>query len=162
MPEGAISEDLQNRPRFREYASANVDKWYRYINGTLGYEAKNGGIHVVVGCDKTTSWGMASLSNVTRHSRIKFKPLDAHSSSSRYTWEYSGVANAKVGPDQKEIDELKEGLDGSATPDKYQNQCLFVRTVPVTLKDDEWEKLNGGVSIGCTTDAKHGTGTPNS
>ena len=163
MPEGAISEDLENLPKFQEYASANVKKWYKYINGPLGREAKNGDVRLVVGCDKATSWGMAALSNAIRHSQLKFKPLDAQSPGSRrcgYTWEYSGIANAKVGPDEGEINELRGGLDVSATPDKFLNQCLFVRTLNVTLNDDNWESLNRGSSIGCTTDAEHGTGTP--
>jgi len=163
MPEGAISEDLENLPRFREYASANVEKWYKYINGPLGREAKNGDVRLVVGCDKASSWGMAALSNTTRHSQVRFKPLDPQSPSSRgcgYTWEYSGIANAKVGPDEGEIDELREGLGVSATPDKFLNQCLFVRTLNVALNDDDWESLNCGISIGCTTKAEHGTGTP--
>jgi hypothetical protein len=161
MPEGAISEDLENLPRFREYAFANVKKWYKYINGPLGREAKNGDVRLVIGCDKATSWGMAALSNAIRHSQFKFKPLDAQSPSSRscgYTWEYSGFANAKVGPDEGEVNELREGLDVSATPDKFLNQCLFVRTMNVALSDDDWESLNCGIGIGCTTDAEHGTG----
>jgi hypothetical protein len=154
MPEGAISEDLENFPRFQKYASENVKKWYKYINGPLGREAKNGDVRLVVGCDKATSWGMAALSNTIRHSQLKFKPLDAQSPGSRscgYTWEYSGIANAKVGPDEGEIDGLREGLDVSATPDKFLNQCLFVRTMNVELSDDDWESLNRGIGIGCTT-----------
>jgi hypothetical protein len=154
MPEGAISEDLENLPRFREYAFANVKKWYKYINGPLGREAKNGDVRLVIGCDKATSWGMAALSNAIRHSQFKFKPLDAQSPSSRscgYTWEYSGFANAKVGPDEGEVNELREGLDVSATPDKFLNQCLFVRTMNVALSDDDWESLNCGIGIGCAT-----------
>jgi len=38
MPEGAISEDLENISRFREYAAANARRWYEYINGPLGRE----------------------------------------------------------------------------------------------------------------------------
>lgn len=165
MPEGATSEDLENLPRFQEYASANIEKWYKYINGPLGRQAKNGDIRLVVGYDKATSWGMAALSNTIRHSQLKFKPLDAQSPSSRscgYTWEYSGIANAnaKVGPDEEEIDQLREDLDVLATPDKFLNQCLFMRTLNVALSDDGWESLNRGISIGCTTNAEHGTGTP--
>jgi hypothetical protein len=109
---------------------------------------------------------MATLSNMSQHIHLKFKPLDAHSSSSRscgYTWEYSGTADAKVGPDQKEIDELRRGdLDDSANRDKYLNQCLFVRTLNVTLNDDDWEHLNQEIVIGYTPNSitKHGTGTP--
>ena len=160
MPEGAISEDLENVPRFREYASANIKSWYRYINGHLGHEAKNGDIHLVLGCDKATFWGMAALSKVAQHSQLKFKPLNFQSSNSGscgYTWEYSGIAQAKVGPDQGEIDELRR--EDSASLDKYLNQCLFVRTLNVTFNDDDWEKLNRGISIGYTPNAEHRSGS---
>ncbi|KAF8956508.1 hypothetical protein BDZ97DRAFT_1616431, partial [Flammula alnicola] len=56
MPEGAISQDLENIPRFRAYAAKHVDNWYRFVNGPRGREAKNGDVRLVVGCDKTTSW----------------------------------------------------------------------------------------------------------
>jgi hypothetical protein len=47
------------------------------------------------------------------------------------------------GPDQEEVDELRrEDSDESATRDKYLNQCLFVRTLNVTLNADDWESLN--------------------
>jgi len=154
MPEGAISQDLENLPIFREYMAANVEKWYKYINGPRGREAKNGDVRLVVGCDKATSWGMAALSNVAQHGQLKFKPLDTQSSSSSgsgYTWEYSGVGNVKVGPDQKEIDELRrEDPNDSHTRDKYLNQCLFVRTLNLTLNDGDWENLNQGIGIGYT------------
>ena len=74
MPEGPMSQDLQNKSRFRKYASANIRKWYEYINGPRGCEAKNGDVRLVVGCDKATSWGMAALCNMTQDSRLKFKP----------------------------------------------------------------------------------------
>jgi hypothetical protein len=140
MPDGAISQDLENLPIFREYVAANVERWYRYINGPRGREAQNGDVRLVVGCDKATSWGMATLSKMTQHSQLKFKPLDAHSSSSGscgYTWEYSGAADVKAGPDQKEINEMREDLDDSSTGHKLLNQCLFVRTLNVTLNDEE-------------------------
>jgi len=156
MPEGAISQDLENLPIFRQYVAANVKKWYRYINGPRGREAKNGDVRLVVGCDKATSWGMAALSNMAQHGHLKFKPLDAQSSSSStcgYTWEYSGTVDVKVGPDQQEIDELRrlgENPEDSPTRDKYQNQCLFVCTMNVTLNDEDWENLNEEIGVGYT------------
>ena len=147
--------------------AANVKRWYKYINGPRGREAKNGDVRLVVGCDKATSWGMASLSNVAQHSQLKFKPLAAQSSSSSGSgyaaWEYSGVGNVKVGPDQKEIDELRrEDPNDSHPGDKYLNQCLFVRTLNVTLNDGDWENLNQGIGIGCTPNsvAEDQTGMP--
>ncbi|KJA19859.1 hypothetical protein HYPSUDRAFT_143195, partial [Hypholoma sublateritium FD-334 SS-4] len=65
VPEGAVALDLENVPRFRAYAAANVENWYRYVNGPRGREAKNGEVRLVIGCDKTTSWGMASVANMS-------------------------------------------------------------------------------------------------
>ena len=160
-----MSEDLENLRNFREYASANVKMWYKYIIGTRGREAKNGDVRLVVGCDKATSWGMAALSNMTQPSQLKFKPLDTQSSSSgsAYTWEYSGIASVKVGPDQKEIDELKrEDPDDSPSRDKYLNQCLFVRTLNVTLNCEDWETLTHRIGVGYTPNsvAEHEPGMP--
>ena len=170
MPDGAISQELENLPIFRDYVAANVERWYRYINGPRGREAKNGDVRLVVGCDKATSWGMATLSNMTQHNQLKFKPLDAQSSSSGscgYTWEHSGTADVKVGPDQKEINELRtrsEDEDDSPTGGNFLNQCLFVRTLNITLGDEDWELLNRGIGVGVSPSsiAEHGTGTPRS
>ena len=164
MPDGAISHDLENLPRFREYVTANVERWYRFINGPRGREAKNGDVRLVIGCDKATSWGIATLTGMTQHSQLKFKPLDAQSSrgsrSCGYTWEYSGTAEVRAGPDQEEIDELRRE-DPDDTRDKYRNQCLFVRTLNITLHDLAWENLNREIGIGYVPNSstEHGTGT---
>ena len=156
MPEGAISEDLENSRGFQEYAAANIYSWYKYINGPRGREAKNGDVRLVVGCDKATSWGMAALPNTSQPTRLKFKHLDGPASDSHvrgYAWEYSGVAEVKVGPYQEETDELRREDPGNSTArDKYLNQCLVVRTVNPTLNKDEWEKLNREIGVGCTSD----------
>jgi len=167
MPEGAISQDLENIARFRAYAAANVHSWYRYVNGVRGREVMNGDVRLVVGCDKTTSWGMAALfnTNTNQQCQLKFKPVGGQTSDSptRYIWEYSGMAEVRVGPHQEEIDELRRGdTDDSMNRVKYLNQCLFVRTLNFTLNDDDWEKLNREIGIDCIPDSNIGyrTGTP--
>ena len=155
MPEGAISEDLQNLPRVREYAAANARRWYEYINGPQGRGVRNGEVRLVVGCDKATSWGMAVLSGTSQRCQLKFKPLDGQTSElpSRYAWEYSGAAVVKVGPDPQTIDELRSRDSDDSTQDGYLNQCLFLRTVNLTLSDEEWKKLSreiGGLEFDST------------
>jgi len=169
MPEGAISEDLENLRGFREYASANVKMWYKYIIGTRGREAKNGDIRLVVGYDKATSWGVASLPHTGKHSKLKFKPLDAQvsgSGSRGYTWEHSGTADVRNGPNQEEVDKLRreDPDDESANRDNYLNQCLFVRTLNLDLNADDWKKLNHEIGVGNTLNSitEHGTETPRS
>ena len=144
MPRGARSEDLKKMATFREYAAANVANWYRYVNGPRGREAKNGEVRLVVGFDKTTSWGIATFANQTQQNscRLKFGRSEEDSASTTYTWsqlEYSGVADVKAGPDSDEIDELR--IDGDPPHVQFENQCLFLRTLNATLADDVWEDI---------------------
>ena len=145
MPRGARSEDLRNKATFRKYAAANIANWYRYANGPRGLEAKNGEIRLVVGFDKTTSWGIATFTNQTQQNscRLKFGPLEGDSTSTTYTWsqlQYSGVADVKAGPDSDEIDELI--IDSDPSHIQFENQCLFVRTLNATLADDVWADIH--------------------
>ena len=52
---------------------------------------------------------------------------------SAYTLEHSGVAVVRMGPEPGENDELGE------TPTRQlRNQCLFMRTISLTLSGSEW------------------------
>ncbi|KZP25741.1 hypothetical protein FIBSPDRAFT_380284 [Athelia psychrophila] len=33
----------------------------KFINGHLGFEARNGSVYFVSGCDKATTWGIAAI-----------------------------------------------------------------------------------------------------
>ena len=151
MPRGARSEDLGNLAMFREYAAANVANWYRFINGPRGREAKNGDVRLVVGFDKATSWGIATFANQTQQNscRLKFGPSEGDHSASTYTWsENSGIADVRAGPDSEESDELR--IDSDPPGVQFENQCLFVRTLNVTLADDVWADIHsspGSISV---------------
>jgi hypothetical protein len=156
MPEGAVAYDLENIPAFRHYVAANVEKWYKFVNGVRGREAKNGDVRLVIGCDKTTSWGMAALANVTQHkvSQLKFKATENSSVKSTrplYTWDYSGMAEVRVGPDIREVNALRSNDDPfDATPpsnEEFSNQCLFIRTLNATLNDEAWKELNDNLGL---------------
>ena len=145
MPRGARSEDLRNKATFREYAAANIANWFRYANGPRGLEAKNGDVRLIVGFDKTTSWGIATFANQTQQNscRLKFGRSEGDFASTSYTWsqlEYSGVADVKAGPDSVEIDELR--IDSDPSDVQFENQCLFVRTFNATLADDVWADIH--------------------
>uniref|UniRef100_A0A8H7XST8 Uncharacterized protein n=1 Tax=Psilocybe cubensis TaxID=181762 RepID=A0A8H7XST8_PSICU len=155
MPEGAISFDLENIPRFRAYAAANVESWYRFVNGPRGREAKNGDIRLVTGCDKTTSWGMAVLSNISQERKncLRFKAAGdpQRPSTCTYSWECSGMVEARIGPDRREIDDLRRRDRNCDFADndheKYMNQCLFVRTLNLALGAELWEKVNQELAL---------------
>jgi len=141
MPQGAHAEDLANISQFRKYFSANAESWYKYINTNRGREAKNGDVRLVIGCDKTSSWGMATFSNSTAQDfRLKFKPTNESGSTRTYGWEYSAMVDARSGPDPEEMEELRS-TDDSGSSSVYKNQCLFVRTLNATLRDDVWNGL---------------------
>ena len=158
MPQGARSEDLGNFARFRKYAAANVADWYKFVNGPRGREANNGDVRLVVGFDKTTSWGMAAFINETDQNSccLKFGLLEGDSAST-YMWsEYSGGTDVRVGPDSDETDELRINTD----PPHFQleNQCLFLRTLNVTLRDDVWTDIHstlGSVHVAPCYDRDH-------
>ncbi|KJA28706.1 hypothetical protein HYPSUDRAFT_33041 [Hypholoma sublateritium FD-334 SS-4] len=146
-PEGSRAMDLQTNRRFHAYAEANVESWYRYVNGPRGIDVKNGELRLVVGCDKVTSYGTAVLSNISQQ-RINFLKFgindrDAASlerlsgSTPRYCWESSGLTECRVGPDPAEVAELRQDDNSNAaTGGKYRNLCIFVRTLNPRLKDE--------------------------
>ena len=144
MQEGAYSEDLSNSSRLGQYIATHAENWYKFVNGPRGREAQNGDLRVVVGCDKTTSWGMATFSNssLSRKSniRLKFSALvkqqSQRNAGNKYMWEYSDVAEVKVGPGRGENEEL-----GETDSNRLRNQCLFLRTLNVSLSEKVWEEI---------------------
>ena len=146
MPEGAFSEDLRNPTRFRQYIATHAEDWYKFLNSPRGCEAQNGDLHVVVGSDKTASWGMATFANSSlspgqdTNFRLKFSACKGQPShrngGNNYVWEHSGVAEVKVGPGYGENQEL-----GETDSNRLRNQCLFLRTLNVTLPQNVWEEL---------------------
>ena len=153
MPEGAISLDLKNDLAFTDYLEANVQKWYEFVRGVCRRSVRNGQIRLVIGCDKTTAWGIATVSGMSQQttSKLEFKTLDTESSSTTtYTWECSGMVEVRVGPDKHDIETLRSDDTGDHPLDTtLRNQCLFVRTMTATLSNDEWAKLKR--NLGKTT-----------
>ena len=147
MPQGAYHEDLKNIRRFREYASLHAESWYQYANGPCGRDIGNGELHLVTGCDKTTSWGIATYSHLQSScpednvSLLRFNPVGnarqgRDSSYRTYKWDYEGAAEAKSGPEEDELMNL--GVNGSVPP---RNQCTFIRSLTPAIGVDVWERL---------------------
>ncbi|KDR79879.1 hypothetical protein GALMADRAFT_1167012 [Galerina marginata CBS 339.88] len=161
MPDGAHLEELNNISKFRDYILIHAENWYKFLNGPRGREAKNGDLRVVVGCDKSTYWGMAMFPNISHQSSFHLEFKAQHDANGRlapgncYNWEHSGSAEVKVGPGTGENDEL-------GTPESHplRNQCLFVRTLNVELDHSVWEKLNPKSSVVSPSDDIHLTDSP--
>ncbi|KAF4617390.1 hypothetical protein D9613_006177 [Agrocybe pediades] len=134
MPEGAISQDLENVSKFRSYAASNLENWYRYANVTRGREIENGELRLVIGCDKTTSWAIAA---VPRQNQVTTLHLRTARDNQRYpflpySWDSSGFGQARAGPTK-----YRNPKDADNTPPKL-DQCLFVRTMNLKLGINEW------------------------
>jgi len=143
MPQGAYSEKLGNVPRFKKYISAHAESWYKYVNGACGREAKNGDVRLVIGTDKASTWGMAAFSNLIEESefQLRFKAIEKSSLGYTYGWEYSGMAEVRAGPDPEEVEDLRMNQE-SERGVVYENQCLFMKTLNVTVADDVWNNLS--------------------
>ncbi|KAF4617419.1 hypothetical protein D9613_006192 [Agrocybe pediades] len=136
MPEGAISQDLENVSRFRSYAAAHLKEWYRYVNVTRGREIENGDLRLVIGCDKATSWAIAATPKQNHATTIELRAANTlWSTYPPYLWHTSGSVQARVGPPP-----TSSPPSGTAT--KAPNQCLFVRTMNLKLGDKEWRALD--------------------
>jgi len=162
MPEGAISLDLENDAGFSNYLEANVRKWYEFVSRAGRRDIRNGQIRLVIGCDKTSAWGIATVSGMSQQSttKLRFKPLDTtNSATTIYTWECSGMVEERVGPDRHEIDALRNCDSGGHLDTTLRNQCLFVRTMTATLSSDEWEKLSRNLGETTVKDSYTSSGT---
>ena len=115
--------------RLHEYVQRNAPHWYQVINQYSDCTLHpNGSLVIVTGCDKATDWANTSFSNTEE------KP---HRISLRYTWKpnydlpWVRYDHADVHWFQPDKDEAI-----SASP----NQCVFVRTLRVSLSSISWAK----------------------
>ncbi|KAF9555589.1 hypothetical protein CPC08DRAFT_642657, partial [Agrocybe pediades] len=134
MPKGAHSEDVTGTRRLRGYIAEHIESWYKFVVGVRDCDAENGDILLVTGCDKTDSWGVASFVKSSEAVKLRFQPVESGHS---YKWEYSGSFDARTGPNTRTI----EGIRPFVASEPLLNQCVFVRTLTGTLRDDVWQSL---------------------
>ncbi|KAF4617389.1 hypothetical protein D9613_006176 [Agrocybe pediades] len=154
MPEGAISQDLENVSIFRSYAAANLEKWYRYVNVTRGREIENGELRLVIGCDKTGSWAIAAVPEQNNAATIQLRAekIQFREFSLPYAWHVSGSVQTRVGP------VCSSNLPGAANAPQKLNQCLFVRTMNLKLGTKEWGVLTDPRSFCLSSPTLNGAG----
>jgi hypothetical protein len=128
IPDGALSEDLRNYKLVENYIAKNAKSWYEYVaSDDCGMPAENGDIRVVVGTDKVSSWGMATFENVKVENPLRFElNVDERASQIR-TYRWNRIIG-RAGPPEYEIRNLS--VQG---PDPLRNQCVFVRTLNVSV-----------------------------
>jgi hypothetical protein len=117
----------------REYAAANAESWYRYINGPRGRGLANGLLYLVTGWEKAQSWGMASFYSVSNELQLAFRPTRKANSPPQYRW--SG------NPAQK------KSYDPSPISDRPLNQTTFIHGLSISLGTTIFGRLFGTVGI---------------
>jgi len=126
MPDATFRSDLNPKDldRFYQHISIYAESWYSYANGPcMGRRVANGDLCLVIGCDKTTSWGAATFSTSMEQTkcRLQFHPVISSDNAGRhYTWEHSGTAHS-----------LRVSPGGGQSS---RNQCLFVRYLNFKLR----------------------------
>ncbi|EDR06270.1 uncharacterized protein LACBIDRAFT_328934 [Laccaria bicolor S238N-H82] len=148
MPDGAFREDLRSTTLFRDFAAENAESWYRFINGPCGWELENGKLHLITGCDKTTSWGLAAYQNTQSETNssgslggpvLRFRNAnDAgdYVPGTTYCWEHEGTADAKAGPEFEF--EPSNGVGA-------RNQCTFIRSHTIMLSEAKWARVQSSL-----------------
>lgn len=159
MPEGAHHEDLRNLKAFRDYASRNAASWYQFVNGPRGCELGNGELHLVTGCDKTTSWGIASYNNNMQSDRTEDGPVltfltvagdHRYPLRTTYSWEHDGMAEAKTWP-EPDLDSGEDASESSWTT-RLRNQTTFIRSFTIAVSDAIWNNLPFNLASEVETD----------
>ena len=159
MPEGAYHEDLRNRKAFKDYATRNAASWYQFVNGPLGCELGNGELHLVTGCDKTTSWGIASYNNNMQSDRTQDGPVltfltvtgdHRYPLRTTYSWEHDGMAEAKTWP-EPDFDSGEDASRSSWTT-RLCNQTTFIRSFTIAVSDTIWKNLPFNLASEVETD----------
>ncbi|KZP18196.1 hypothetical protein FIBSPDRAFT_745741 [Athelia psychrophila] len=145
MPDGARSIEYGGLKDLRSYAIRNAKSWYNFINGELGLEAPNGSLYLVSGCDKSRTWGIASVSQGSSSNMIalRFTAAKTVQASVSYTfsWQTDCSTFARAGPDLSDDNPLP------------QNQCLFVRGLKIRVRDNAvMRQMRGAVKVESTED----------
>ena len=140
--------DLLSVGKLREYAAANAEEWYRFVNDNqrCAREARNGDLRLVMGCDKAKTWGMATFTRSSSETsfQLNFKPL-GHTGQmpETYEWDCSGIAEGRTGPSLREVE--ASGRAGEPQNTILTNQCLFIRTLNISLQSSIWERLEASL-----------------
>ncbi|KAK0498774.1 hypothetical protein EDD18DRAFT_50439 [Armillaria luteobubalina] len=132
LPNRATKHEILNKAAIKAYATANGAAWYNYVNSPeyLGREAPNGSLYVVTGCDKTDSWGTATVSNPSRSRSVRLSFMAAGVAGgdirASHTWSTGFSADTRVYP-----------LPSTSYPYPVdrENQCIFARGFTISLAD---------------------------
>ncbi|KAJ7193973.1 hypothetical protein GGX14DRAFT_527663 [Mycena pura] len=112
LPDGASREKLLPVETFRAYVRKYSRQWYTYARD---YLPPTGSLFVVTGCDKTTSWGIATASAITAAVGFSLK------------FAVIGVAEGTLAPQFQWQEFGSATVRTSCSNSRAENQCIFIR-----------------------------------
>ncbi|KAJ7784724.1 hypothetical protein B0H16DRAFT_308458, partial [Mycena metata] len=124
---GSHLQKLENLENIRKYAAAHAESWFKYINGPRG-RGLDGSLYLVTGCEKASSWGLASFHTVDNTFQLSFKPT---AEASGYRW--------RGNPAQKKYHD--------PSPMKELNQTTFIHGLSISLGTGIWARMFETVQI---------------
>ncbi|KAF9526002.1 hypothetical protein CPB83DRAFT_502993 [Crepidotus variabilis] len=162
MPHGATSKDFTMQNLLKHYVATHLENWYQYVNHRCHHDAKNGELRLVSGCDKTSSWGIATFRHqestlaLQGAKRMHFKP-DRQGDGKTYVWSCLTGGSGRVGPAESELMDLVDIGDSTATETnnegqhrrggQIENQCLFIRTINAMCGAAQKRRIWGDVAM---------------
>ncbi|KAJ7194185.1 hypothetical protein GGX14DRAFT_586731, partial [Mycena pura] len=117
LPDGASRENLIPVEAFRAYVKQYSKQWHAFARECV---ARTGGsLFVVTGCDKTTSWGIATASATSAAVGFSLE------------FEVIGVAKGTLAPQFEWQDFGSATVRTSSSNARAENQCIFIRGLVV-------------------------------
>ncbi|KAJ7347345.1 hypothetical protein DFH08DRAFT_1002107 [Mycena albidolilacea] len=168
LPEGATCQNLLPIETFRAHVRKCAPQWYTFARD---YLPSTESLFVVTGCDKATSWGIATASTTSGDIRISLKftvvGVAEGTLAPRYQWRDFGSATVRKSTEHLErrkadsVQGRRLGLDeestqvstNSATISHEREKDKLTRQMKILLCD----QLNGSV-IACAHDSGMGAG----
>ncbi|KAJ7471527.1 hypothetical protein B0H11DRAFT_1371391 [Mycena galericulata] len=134
LPHGARLEKLANLESMKQHVAKNAESWYTYINDVRGRGLANGDLYLVTGCEKSSSWGMASFHSIHEEFQLTFKPTADANAAYKYRWK--GIHGRKNPARTK-----------TSKPALMINQTTFVHGFSISLGGGIWARVFGDVGI---------------
>lgn len=133
MPDGASSTDYEGDRDYEYYAMQYGESWSRFIKENVRSSIADNYIYLVTGCDKSTTWGIAtfsegSSSNTAAVSLTATQMVNT-SVSHTHSWSTHSSGFDKIGPDL---------VTGVSLP---QSQCLFLRGMRIKVRENAIGRL---------------------
>ncbi|KAJ7869973.1 hypothetical protein B0H13DRAFT_1635027 [Mycena leptocephala] len=125
LPDGASSWDARSQQTLHDYAVKHARNWYAFVNGNLQRMVGNGGLYLVTGVTKSTSWCIAATDDSAGDRKVSLllKATQFGGASATRTWEWETSSSAvHSGPSP-----------GPGEEGWRDNQTLFIRGFKVAL-----------------------------